>query len=415
MHVTVTLEARYMVTPDGAVWSDFGMAHKFWERYLEVFDGVTIVARARRVEPQLDGWLPVIGKGIQFHAVPDFHGPWQYLRHAIHVRAAVRSQIPNLGAVILRVPSLLGNIMEESFTQTCQPFALEVVADPYEVFGPGVVQHPLRPFFRWYFSRRLRRQCLHAAAVAYVTKAALQQRYPTTGTSANISDVDLTEEAVRGSVFQTYYSNIELDSESVVDRIHYAKQQGPYQLVTVGSLAQLYKGSDILIEAVAHCVQQGVNLTAVIVGDGMYKQELIGLAERLGISSRIHFVGHLPAGGAVREVLDASDLFVLPSRTEGLPRAMIEAMARGLPCIGSDVGGIPELLDATELVPVSNSIELALKIQHILQNPSRMETMSRKNIATAMEYRDTILSARRKYFYQHVREITECWGRSKKI
>jgi glycosyltransferase involved in cell wall biosynthesis len=398
-----------MVTPDGAVWSDFGMAQKFWGRYLEVFEMVRIVARGRRVEHAVDGWLPVTGKGIQFHAVPDFHGPWQYVKRAMAVRTAIRSAAPTHGAVILRVPSQIGNILEGALTQSNRPYALEVVGDPYEVFGPGVVNHPLRQYFRRHFSKRLKEQCLHAAAVAYVTKFALQQRYPTRGTAANISDVDLSDEAVRGSVYQTHYSNIELDPEYVVESHDAFHQKGPFQLVTVGSLAQRYKGTDVLIRAIARCVQAGVDLTAVIVGDGMYKQELMELTECLGVSSRIHFSGHLPAGRAVRDVLDASDLFVLPSRTEGLPRAMIEAMARGLPCIGSDVGGIPELLSASELVPVGNAEALAVKIQEVLLDPQRIEALSHKNIEAALQYRDSILSERRRHYYQIVKEITQQW------
>ena len=107
--------------------------------------------------------------------------------------------------------------------------------------------------------------------------------------------------------------------------------------------AALQEGTDVLIEAIARCVRSGVDLTAVIAGDGKYRPALMALAERIGISSRIQFVGQVTEGKPVRDILDKSDLFVLPSRTEGLPRAMIEAMARGLPCIGSAVGGIPEL------------------------------------------------------------------------
>jgi glycosyltransferase involved in cell wall biosynthesis len=409
LDVTVTLEARYTITPDGSVWSQFGMAQKFWERYLEVFDSVRIVARASHVEQVPKGWLPVTGRNILFHPIPDFLGPWQCLKQYPAIRAAILSATPARGAVILRVGSQIANIIERRLFQTEHPYALEVVGDPYEVFAPGVVDHPLRPFLRWYFSSHLRQQCHRAAAVAYVTKHALQKRYPTRAISTSISDVDLTPDAIRGDVFRTHYSNIELDSEGLAEGPHAPKRLGPYQLVTVGSLAQMYKGIDVLIEAVARCVQAGVNLTAVIVGDGMYKRDLMRQAERLGMASRIRFAGHVRAGRPVRDILDASDLFVLPSRTEGLPRAMIEAMARRLPCIGSNVGGIPELLNASELVPVGDAAALAVKIQEVLRDPLRMEKISRKNLAEAMEYRDSVLSERRRQFYQVVRDLTRQW------
>jgi glycosyltransferase involved in cell wall biosynthesis len=115
------------------------------------------------------------------------------------------------------------------------------------------------------------------------------------------------------------------------------------------------------------------------------------------------------AGEPVRRILDAADLFVLPSRTEGLPRALVEAMARGLPCVGSAVGGIPELLDDSELVPAGDPAFLAAKMHEVLRDPARMETMSRRNLAAALEYCGSAIADRRRSFYRHVREYTQSW------
>ena len=409
MDVTIALDARYAVAPDGSVWSQVGMAQRFWERYLNVFDRVRIVARAAQVEQAPAGWLPVNCKNILFHGVPDFHGPWQCIKQYAALRMAIRAATPAHGAVILRVGSQVANVLERQLHARDYPYALEVVGDPHEVFAPGVVDHPLRPFFRWHFARHLRRQCLRAAGVAYVTRRVLQERYPTRLMSMDISDVDLPEEAVLGGVVRTHYSSIELEPEGFAQSRREPKQHGPYRLVTVGSLAQLYKGTDVLIEAIARGVRAGVDLTAVIVGDGKYRAELMAQAERSGLAARIEFPGQVTAGEPVRRILDSADLFVLPSRTEGLPRALVEAMARAVPCIGSAVGGIPELLDASELVPSGDPAALAAKIQEVLSDPSRMEKMSRRNLAGAQEFVDSVLAERRRHFYQHVRNYTQRW------
>jgi glycosyltransferase involved in cell wall biosynthesis len=409
MEVTIALEARYAVAPDGSVWSQAGMARGFWERYLEVFDTVRIVARGTPVERVPEDWLVVNGKNILFHRVPDFHGPWQCLKRYPAIRAAVRAATPAHGAVILRVGSQIANILEPQLHERKYPYALEVIGDPSEVFAPGVVDHPLRPFFRWHFSRHLRRQCLRASGVAYVTKRTLQERYPAQFVSVSISDVDLPEEALLGRAFSTHYSSIELESAHMAECIRNPKMHGPYRLVTVGSLAQRYKGTDVLIEAMARCVRAGLDLTAAIVGEGKYRPDLIAHSERLGMASRIQFLGQVTAGEPVRRVLDTADLFVLPSRTEGLPRALIEAMARGIPCIGSAVGGIPELLDASELVPAGDPEKLAAKIQEVLKDPVRMETMARRNLTGAKEFGESVLAERRRRFYQHVRDSTQSW------
>jgi glycosyltransferase involved in cell wall biosynthesis len=127
------------------------------------------------------------------------------------------------------------------------------------------------------------------------------------------------------------------------------------------------------------------------------------------VKDRITFTGALPAGPAVRGQLDLADLFVMPSRTEGLPRAMVEAMARGLPCIGSSVGGIPELLAQEDLVPPGDADALARKIAEVAGDPHRLAAMSARNLAKAKLYSGSALAERRMAFYRHVREATEKW------
>lgn len=407
MQVTVTLEARYSVAPDGSVWSQFGMAHSFWERYLDIFDKVIVLARAKKVEQIPEEWSLVTGENIEFRPLPDYLGPWQYLKQYSKLRAALRAAVPKDGAVILRVPSQIANVLERDLHRQKRPYALELVGDPHEVFAPGAVSHPLRRFFRLYFSSKLRAQCHRAVGVAYVTSETLQRRYPTRGMEVSVSDVELSAEALKGDAFWIHYSSIELDEESISGSPPTPRATGKYQLVTVGSLAQRYKGTDILIEAVALCVRGGLDIQAVVVGDGKLRQALTRQAEQAGMASHIRFVGQVTAGEPVRRILDESDLFVLPSRTEGLPRAMIEAMARGLPCIGSAVGGIPELLGPAELVPPGDPIALASKIGEVLRNASRRGAMSIRNLAKAMEYRKSVLSERRHLFYEYVCGRTE--------
>ena len=407
MDLTVTLEARYQMAPDGSVWSQAGLASAFWERYLDVFDRIRVVARATQVDRPPDGWLPVTGSNISFHPLPDFLGPRQYVERYVAIRRAIREATPVNGALIMRVGSQIANVMSGKLRETGYPYALEVIGDPYDVFAPGVVEHPLRPFFRWHFSRRLKEQCLNAIGVAYVTRHSLQMRYPNKMRSESLSDVELPGEALLGGIASTHFSSIELEASSIVEGAKKAKLGGPFRVITVGSLAQLYKGVDVLIEAVALCHQQGLELEVVVVGDGKFRPQLEALARDRGVAERVSFLGQLTAGTAVRDELDKSDLFVLPSRTEGLPRALIEAMARGLPCIGSKVGGIPELLEESELVQPGQPQSLASKLIEVLRQPKRLESLSCRNRSLSLEYRDEVLKERRRAFYRHVLEGTK--------
>ena len=393
MNLLVSTEHRFDRTPDGRVWTQTMFAYPFWTRYLRVFDQVRILARVRDVETVLPDWQLATGQDVSFAPVPHYLGPKQYLLRWRQVRQATAGAVGPRDAVILRLSSPIAGTIVPLLRRTRHPYGVEVVGDPYDVFAPGAVRHPLRPFCRWWFPRQLRGQCAAACAAAYVTEHTLQRRYPTTP-----------------GALSTSYSSVELPDAAFVPAPRPVRAaQRAFTLITVGSLAQMYKAPDVLIDAVALCVGQGLDLSLILIGDGKHRPELEARAAALGLGERVRFLGQLTAGGAVRAQLDRSDLFVLPSRTEGLPRAMIEAMARALPCIGTRVGGIPELLPEDDLVPSGDAAALARKIGEVLADPERAARMSAANLQHAQAYHEEALTARRVAFYRYVRERTEAW------
>jgi glycosyltransferase involved in cell wall biosynthesis len=388
--VTVSIEQRYSRTPDGKIWAPM-FDYSFWSRYLGVFDSVNVVARVRDVIDIPYGMRRADGERVSFTAVPHYIGPWEYLVRARSVRRVLRNAIRPTDAVILRVDSQIAACLYPILRGTGRPYGVEVVVDPYDVFAPGS-KHPLRPFFRWKFSSQLRQQCAGSCASAYVTKEALQKRYPPAPTA-----------------FTTYYSSVELTEASCVNapRIIGEKTR-KLTLITVAYLEDFRKGTDVLIDAVEQCVVNDFDIYLVIVGDGGQRLTLEERVARLGLQDRVQFLGQLPTE-VVRAKLDEADLFVLPSRGEGLPRALIEAMARGLPAIGSTVGGFPEVLPYEDLVPAGNVQTLAQKIREVLSNPERMNIMAARNLKKANEYREEILCERRIMFYRVLMEKTELW------
>ena len=389
MKLVITLEHRFNRTPDGAVWTQTQFPYPFWVRYLDVFEQVRVVARILDVSSVPSDWVRADGVGVTFLAVPYYIGPWQFWLKRKQIIQVVTNAVDRKDAVIVRLGSSIGSCLLTKLHQTGHPYAAEVVADPYDVLSPNSVNHPLRPFFRWWFPQQLRDQCARACAALYVTKEALQRRYPCPQYSVGVSDVDLPDEAFAASPRP------------------YSEKEGPFHILFVGTMAQLYKAPDVLIHAVAHCVKDGLDLKLTLIGDGKHRSELETQAASLGLEKRICFLGQLSAGKAVRAQLDQADLFVMPSYQEGLPRAMVEAMARALPCIGSTVGGIPELLMPEDMVSPSDANELASKIRKVVTDPERMNQMSIRNLEKAKEYRNEVLDMQRSKFYQYVREKTE--------
>jgi glycosyltransferase involved in cell wall biosynthesis len=296
-------------------------------------------------------------------------------------------------AVMMIAPGRIGQVAASRMKGTERPFGVEVVGDPSDIFSSGASRHPLRRFLQSWGARELRNQTGSAAAVSYVSLLSLPDRYP----------------AGQGA-FVTNYSSIELRADHFIDRLPRGQRAGrEFRIVTIGTLSQMYKGIDVLVDAVASVVADGVDATLTILGDGKHRSELEARVASRGLSERVVFLGHLPAGDAVRAELDKADLFVLASRTEGLPRSMIEAMARGLPCVGSRVGGIPELLPSQDMVEAGDSDALARKIRELVDEPARMQEMADRNLETAQSYRAEILQERRMALYSHVKATTDQW------
>ena len=398
LRVVLTNEHRFLHTPSGTVWAQVAFAYPYWTRYLEVFDSVRIVARSRQVTDAPDNWHRVDGKNVTFTRVPHYIGPLQFALRSRRVKNVVRRSFHPDDALIMRVPTLFAACLEQVLYRSGHPYGVEVVGDPYDVFAPGALRHPLRRFFRWLVPRQLRRQCRHACAAAYVTEEALQQRYPPAS-----------------DAFSTHCSTIHLPASAIVSQPRRPTDRHRFRLAFVGTLQEMYKAPDILLDAVGICVRAGLDLDLVMVGDGKHRGELESRASARGLEDRVDFLGQIPAGNPVREQLDKADLFVLPSLTEGLPRAMIEAMARALPCIGSTAGGIPELLAAEDLVPPGDAQALAAKITEVVTgDPQRMSRMSARNLEEAWKYEGQSLLRRRIVFYRHVKDRTQEWLASKR-
>ena len=108
----------------------------------------------------------------------------------------------------------------------------------------------------------------------------------------------------------------------------------------------------------------------------------------------------------MQSALGRADLFVLPSLTEGLPRALLEAMARGLAAVGTAVGGIPELLPPDCLVPPRNAAALARLVREVMTKPDTLEAMAQRNQAVARMYHERVQTPIRREFLIAVRDIS---------
>jgi glycosyltransferase involved in cell wall biosynthesis len=391
MRALVTCERRFKRTPDGRVWTTSTDDYSFWKRYLGVFEEVIVLSRVEDVVDRSAAWKAVEGHGLEVAALPNYLGPTGYLWKRTTVRAIARVVADSADVAVLRVPSHVAVGLAPTLRQNRSPFGVEVVGDPYEAFAPKAIGHPLSPLLRAQLCRHLRRLCLEADAVSYVTETTLQKRYPP-----------------NPRAFTTYYSSLDLPHSALAATPKTPPPPGgPFTVASVGSMELMFKGFGDLIAASARCLAQGVNVRLLLIGGGRRAEDVIGWAKKAGLEGRVTFTGELPGSEHVLQALRAADLFVLASRTEGLPRVTIEAMSQGLPCLGSRVGGTLEILPMDCTFAPGDVDALAAKITWASREPRALAAMASANLLRAADFIASRLQPRREELYRHLRCCAE--------
>lgn len=384
-------EARFIRRSSRQVYSvDGGITLEVLQRYLACFTHVYIVARVLySFDVAINSKYEIVHDRISFIDLPYYVGPFQYLRVKRSIRSILLKNIRSHCAYICRVPGQIGSMIIPELRKRGLPYGVEVVGDPWDVFAPGAVRHPLRIFFRYKWYWNLKQVVKAASAVLYVTEHQLQMRYPASQ-----------------NAFQISASNVQIIPELLSCFGKVVQPKVVYTLLAIGSLEQMYKAPDIVLQAMAMLRGRGVHCRLVWLGEGCCRKNMEQFGHKLGVGEDCVFMGNV-SKEEVYHQLNIADIFLMVSRTEGLPRALIEAMAIGLPCIGSEVGGIPELLSAEVLVPKENAKALCDKIEYMIHHIDFMRSQAKRNFKEAKKYYDTVLREKRTKFYQYLISISQ--------
>jgi glycosyltransferase involved in cell wall biosynthesis len=164
--------------------------------------------------------------------------------------------------------------------------------------------------------------------------------------------------------------------------------QGPVVRILFVGFLRPEKGIEYLLDAVSR-LKTDVPWELEIVGLRAfpdYCEKLDGIAAARGIRERIRWNGYVPNGQPLFDRMRASDLFVLPTLSEGTPHVLVEARANGLPCISTNVGGVPTTVtdgyDAL-LVPPKDARALARAMERVIGDPELRRALIRNGLLAA--------------------------------
>lgn len=229
-------------------------------------------------------------------------------------RDILEKQIKEHDKILVRLPSFIGNLAIEIAKKYKKDYLVELVGCPWDAF----YNHSLKgKIIAPYMYIKTKLNVRKARYVLYVTEKFLQKRYPTKGISIACSDVIINK--IEEKSFEKKMENKKI------------------ALATVGAINVKYKGQQYIIKALAKLKKMGYDqYEYYIIGEGD-PTYLISIIDKYNMNENIKICGPLPHD-KVLEKLDNINVYVQPSKTEGLPRSLIEAMSRGCLCIGSNVG-----------------------------------------------------------------------------
>lgn len=369
---------------ENSYYSTGGLSKKTLERYTSVFDKLTVLSRQKNIN-KLEGRLTLASsENIDFIKIPNFKSITK-LSRIFEARKKIEKEVIESDAVIARLPSSIGSIAVTMAKKHDKPYLIEVVACPWDALWNHSFKGKLLAPFGYV---KLKKQVRTAPFVIYVTNSFLQNRYPTFGKKTNCSNVALT-------CFD--------DSTLVRREQHIRKNKNKLILGTTAAIDVKYKGQQYVIKALSQLKKEGItNYEYQLVGSGDPKY-LKKIAKKFNVEEQVKFIGNLSHKN-VFGWLENIDIYIQPSRQEGLPRALIEAMSKGAPAFGAKTGGIPELLDKEYIF--SNSKTNISEIISILTSYSEdsMIKQARKNYLESKKYDSQVIEKRRKDFLMLFRE-----------
>lgn len=283
----------------------------------------------------------------------------------------VKEVILNSDLVFVKMPSFtIGRYALHLLNKTKVKYVTEVVGDAFDVYWYYSLKGKLISIPSFLISRYYIKK---SKSVIYVTDTFLQKRYPTNGLSLSCSNVRI--EIPKN--FDGNYSDTNL-----------------LKICTISPVDRVFRGHDTVLKAIALLKDKGIRVQYFLVGGGT-PERLKAISSKLSIQDEVFFLGELTHDKVI-SFLNTIDVYVHPSKAEGLPRALIEAMSRGKLSIGARTGGIPELLSDEYIFDKGDYRKLSSIIEKI--NSQDIYIQGHLNYLRSLQFEKFVLDSKRKNF-----------------
>ncbi|PMG74831.1 hypothetical protein BCU84_17920 [Shewanella sp. 10N.286.51.B7] len=346
----VSLEHRFY-SYKGHVYTKLAFSYSYWEDYLCFFDKVEVIARVLEVDNINEGFKRVDGINVSVLAMPYYLGVKSFIYKLPALVKQAYILVTAKDFFILRSGNV-SNVLWLFIILFRKNYLREYPGNIYEGVTGFAGKGTHIKLLAIFLNILAKKQALSSKANSFVS-VDCKRIYESTKPSYVFSSFNLDEIKTRKLNFE---------------------QNKVFTLISVGRL-EGEKGHRDLIQSLA-LINTRVKL--IIVGEGSQKVYLMDVVK--GLDLDVNFVGAIVDREKLFQTIQKADLFVIPSHTEGMPRSLLEAMAIGLPCIGTNVGGIPEALESEYLVPANEPNKLAKLIEELTNDKDKRLSMAMRNL-----------------------------------
>lgn len=381
-------EARVWKDKEGNSYIDKIFDEVFWNRYYAITQNITICFRQERPfadEKEKNDHRKVDFARMSVCSLPsltDSASSFLSLKKRNTSTKTLADVLLNSDAMIIRLPSTVGSQAIGLCKRLHIPYMVELVGDPYAALHhhsmAGKILAPYIAIKTKYYVEK-------APFVLYVSREYLQRGYPTAGKALSCPD-----------------SNIETIDEDILakrlDRIQTKQMDDTMVLGLIGSLDVDYRGHKVLLRILRQLKEEGFDCCVRFLGGGN-KERWKQLAEQLGVAPQVEFCGTLPGGAPVLRWIDDIDVLVMPAKVESLGRAVIEAMTRGCPVLGTSTTAHRELLGSECVCRPDDIEEFSSRIKKLITNKEYAKYCACENFYRSHKYLNSMLDPDREAFF----------------
>lgn len=366
------------------IYSGGGLPSIIWKNYLINFDKVIVYGRFS--DNEKDKKVESSTKNVSFFLTKNYSATTDVIKNHSKIKQELKILIDKADVILVRLPSVLGFIAGNLAYKMNKMVWVEQVGNAKEALGShgSLLGKVSAPFFEYQNKNIVKR----ADFVSYVTENKLQKDYPTRPQAITVSLSDVIINSIlekQGLKQERFSGNI-------------------FRIGLIGGFDAKYKGQDVLLTAIS-LLEENIkeNIKISLVGKGDFSW-ILDLSKSLNLIENIEYIGGLEAGNQINDFLSTLSLYVQPSFTEGMPRATIEAMAMGCPVIGSNVGGIPDIVSKKFVHQRGNAQELSNHIKQLYLDREILIQESTSSLKKAVPYLKENLDKKRKEFYSLMNE-----------